>query len=1034
MTAPFKLRLPRLVALIALLALGVHGSSWAAATAKRAAAPKPPCQCEAEERKYVRKPTSEVKQLFTAARLADEATFARLIKTIPDIQEYAIEGVPLLHALLSPVAELAPNRPGARVEWEQSAEESARLRAVHRASLPAKTRMLALALERGASVKDVTYQSRHSPLHLAMVFGTPEMIRLLLKHGANPNQSELFASRSPIEFALDDEMFVRMTYLPSLVDKAQRTEMILDLLAADSSRPYRYVDEMIANKEEEEDLRKALGGRPAADHLLWPALIELTEGAAVLDAMEKTGTRPVFDADNADLSPLAHAARAGNVDALKWLKAKAPRRIDDAGEEPEQKKTVDLWVSAAAWALYPRTNDAVAQERREKILRELLVSGMLWEQRNELRDDTRNALISHTPEHRPRFGDTLMHHLAVSGRTEWVEWAVRLGAPVDGVRKDGRPVSQTPLLEAVHKEDAPMVKQLLALGADPLAAPEGKRSPLDEAIAPDSYNSDANGSNRTDAALTSRRDILTALMATMTAPQKAALSAAQVSPLTRALDLNGKVDPALVRLLLKAGLSAAALDGHALVTALRSDDPSLVVDLLDHGAVVREGASATGENTASSPLLVEAVLAKQAALLPRLLKAGANPNARAAGGYSAVEWAIVGGDQKTLDVLLAHDGRIAVDTSGRAPEAASSLDLAIASGNDAMLRRVKALWPADLSSACLPSPALLVPVVLDSTDAYWNSLMGQGLGQPGAADHCAGQSPMAVRLVGALLESPDRLQVGWRDARLTARLKDLWGPAGAGGMSPLESERWLQTAREQGREDVVRALLQAGVKDTPIAKTAKPRGNNVGKPTARDKALAKQMRGHYYLTEMREVGSEILLSANGQFQFGLAYGAANQMASGTWTVRDNRVLFRTSYAAPKVKKASFQRISQATPAADIGPGHVSVRAVFRERDVPEINITLMGCQAPQMTRGQTTDEGWNVLVPESLCQIVLQHPQLDRGRPFVYHVANATDRNFVFEMEQPDASAGSDFNVDMRIDNGALVWERGGRLLTYTRN
>jgi len=46
---------------------------------------------------------------------------------------------------------------------------------------------------------------------------------------------------------------------------------------------------------------------------------------------------------------------------------------------------------------------------------------------------------------------------------------------------------------------------------------------------------------------------------------------------------------------------------------------------------------------------------------------------------------------------------------------------------------------------------------------------------------------------------------------------------------------------------------------------------------------AESLPGHYYLSEIREVGSELLLQADGRFQWMLAYGAVDQIAEGHWT-------------------------------------------------------------------------------------------------------------------------------------------------------
>ena len=42
------------------------------------------------------------------------------------------------------------------------------------------------------------------------------------------------------------------------------------------------------------------------------------------------------------------------------------------------------------------------------------------------------------------------------------------------------------------------------------------------------------------------------------------------------------------------------------------------------------------------------------------------------------------------------------------------------------------------------------------------------------------------------------------------------------------------------------------------------------------------LAGHYYLRGVMEVGSELLLKADGRFEYMLAYGALDELASGCW--------------------------------------------------------------------------------------------------------------------------------------------------------
>lgn len=52
---------------------------------------------------------------------------------------------------------------------------------------------------------------------------------------------------------------------------------------------------------------------------------------------------------------------------------------------------------------------------------------------------------------------------------------------------------------------------------------------------------------------------------------------------------------------------------------------------------------------------------------------------------------------------------------------------------------------------------------------------------------------------------------------------------------------------------------------------------------------ARELAGHYYLSGGGEVGSELLLKENGNFDWALMYGAVDQYAHGTWTLKDGKV-------------------------------------------------------------------------------------------------------------------------------------------------
>ncbi|MFZ2269549.1 MAG: ankyrin repeat domain-containing protein [Azonexus sp.] len=1012
----FTPRLAMLVLLAALAGPSAQAGKGAGTVPESKAAES--CECTFPWREYTRQATPEVEALFAAAANVDEAAFSRLIATIPELSEYAVDGQPLLAVLLSPARNL-PVEPGKRQTWDRfSPEQAATLRAAHAATLPAKLRMLALALQHGASVKDISFQSQRPPLHLVVAFGSPEIVRLLLQHGADVNAVDARESQTAIEFALDNEFFIRMTYLPVLVDPVARTEMLMALLAAGAGRPFAKVDKIVEREEGKP------AERPAANYLLWPALAALTRGSEIMEAFANTGTRPVFDADTLQLSPLAHAARSGNLGGVRWLKKLAPRRVGDGDKYGQGERYFDTWLLAACWALYPMARQAGDGASVDEILGELIQPGMPWAQENELSDDERNPLLSNRGLAQATVGKSLLHHLVFTGKQEWVRRVLAFGAPVDGADK----TSGTPLLQAVRDGNPGMVRLLLAHGANPLAeAGEGK-SPLREAIAPDPiYGEEALGAEKLRLK-EARRAALVAMLGALSPAQKVALGQGPNSPLRAAFDQYDGVDGATVAALLQAGVPLTGLDSTALASAVHSADPGLVGLLLDHGLPLDEGPPADGRPV--RPLLIEALAGKRPDLLPRLLQAGANPNLPDATGHTAVAWAVALGDDAALDTLLAGGGRFELAVADR--EKSSLLELALISPNEKMLARLPGA--ADLSGVCLQEGASLRHVVLDSSDAFWAGLLGRGLGRPAEHGACAALEPLAERLLSAMLAEPASFAAGWRGTRLSGRLRDLTA------LVPLPNEHGqalLLAAQAAGRDDLVAALAVIGV---PVVAPAKAAAVPVvGKPSAADRAMQQKLVGHYYLENQREVGSEILLRANGQFEYLLAYGATDEAAAGQWRVRAGRVLFTTPPPVDVPGRLPYQRIAVAgRGAADENPASFEVLVSYQGRPAGAVEITALGCVEPAMAVGRTEKAGWRGNVAGPLCHLVLRHPQINAGRSFVYQVPLSEQagqgRRFAFAVEPSLLADGqAAFKAEMSVDKGALLWRRAGRTWRYVR-
>jgi hypothetical protein len=69
------------------------------------------------------------------------------------------------------------------------------------------------------------------------------------------------------------------------------------------------------------------------------------------------------------------------------------------------------------------------------------------------------------------------------------------------------------------------------------------------------------------------------------------------------------------------------------------------------------------------------------------------------------------------------------------------------------------------------------------------------------------------------------------------------------------------------------------------------------------------LAGHYEMHGVTEVGSELLLKADGRFQYMLAYGALDELASGCWARHGGMVtLYADKFEASMEDPIKFNRL------------------------------------------------------------------------------------------------------------------------------
>jgi hypothetical protein len=113
--------------------------------------------------------------------------------------------------------------------------------------------------------------------------------------------------------------------------------------------------------------------------------------------------------------------------------------------------------------------------------------------------------------------------------------------------------------------------------------------------------------------------------------------------------------------------------------------------------------------------------------------------------------------------------------------------------------------------------------------------------------------------------------------------------------------------------------------------------------------------GHYVLENAHEMGSELVLKPGGQFEYMLAYGAADYMATGKWHVKNDTVILDTKMPEGpplKVLTSNYEK----TP--DL---RIWIKGM-NEKPVPNLDVALTATKGELTAR---TDSDGMALFPNT---------------------------------------------------------------------
>jgi hypothetical protein len=188
----------------------------------------------------------------------------------------------------------------------------------------------------------------------------------------------------------------------------------------------------------------------------------------------------------------------------------------------------------------------------------------------------------------------------------------------------------------------------------------------------------------------------------------------------------------------------------------------------------------------------------------------------------------------------------------------------------------------------------------------------------------------------------------------------------------------------------------------------------------------RNVAGHYYLQGEREVGSELLLTPDGRFQYMLAYGALDETSAGQWRVENGSVVLQTDGIAhpPSVTLRRFS-----------GRATGSIRVFVHDtlgRPVSGIEVDVVGPRSGT-SRARTT-KGICVLHfarNDAPTEISVGYDVMDFMVAFPLKAPAADEYHFVFN---PGDLGTRRFDGDtLRIEEDAVIITRNDHAMRYIR-
>jgi len=180
---------------------------------------------------------------------------------------------------------------------------------------------------------------------------------------------------------------------------------------------------------------------------------------------------------------------------------------------------------------------------------------------------------------------------------------------------------------------------------------------------------------------------------------------------------------------------------------------------------------------------------------------------------------------------------------------------------------------------------------------------------------------------------------------------------------------------------------------------------------------ATELAGHYYLQNVREIGSELVLKPDGIFEYMLAYGAADYWAKGTWRSDKGAVILDSGAEKAKPPIRLLRSTAKSIPGVRI------VVEAANGRPVPNIDVALIDASEP--AQGRTDSDGAALLNARN------PHAAVFRIRVYQFEskpiALNPEHNEFTFEIHGEEITQVRFRGERLEIDGKALVMQHWGQ-------